>query len=120
MVNSETWSEHHWIKQLLTRLQESIFLLEKYTHWVEYNSFLTNQEKVDACLMQLQWIGEIGKTIARYHPTYTLLPTWAMAKFRDKIAHYYHGIDYKQIRNIIHCNIPELKQIVNQYLEKQT
>ena len=59
---------------------------------------------------KLEIIGEAVKNIPEdIIEKYTQVPWSDMARMRDKIIHFYHGVDYEIIWKVIKNRLPEIK-----------
>lgn len=95
------------IKNELNIVLDYIEKLEQYTFWIEFEDFLDNSEKYDACCMVLQQIWEV--TWKLDESDFSDLPIKEMRWMRNRITHNYLWIDDSIIWDTIKENIPELK-----------
>jgi len=89
---------------------ESIDKIEEFTKGMSYNQFYDDEKTRSAVVHKILVIGEATKSIpSNIRARYPQVPWSDMAKMRDKIAHYYFGIDYEIIWNVTKEKMPEIK-----------
>ena len=90
-------------------LDEICFLI-KETESLTYDQLLSNETLERAILRSLEVIGEASKNISQElkqkHPD---IEWKEMAGLRDKLIHFYFGVDWAIVWDVIKVNIPELK-----------
>ena len=63
-------------------------------------------------------VGEATKHIPEsIREKYKEIPWKYMARIRDKIAHFYFGIDYEIVWNVIKEKLPEIKPMIEKILK---
>lgn len=68
---------------------------------------------------KLEIIGEATKNIPKdVKMRYKILPWSDMAKMRDKIIHFYFGVDYEIVWEVIKERLPAIKPIILQMLKE--
>jgi len=68
---------------------------------------------------KLEIIGEATKNIPKLiRQKYKELPWSDMAGMRDKIAHFYFGIDYEIVWKVIKERLPEIKPVIQKILNE--
>ncbi len=97
-------------KIYITRIIKYAEKIVKYTSNVSsYEEFESNEEKIDAVIMNLEQIGETAKKIS--NETRKLYPRiiWPqIIGLRNMISHEYEGIKLGIIYEIVTISIPEL------------
>ncbi|MDI6791679.1 MAG: DUF86 domain-containing protein [bacterium] len=69
--------------------------IDKFVAGMDFNDFLSDEKTKSAVVWQIQTIGEATKNIPKsIREKYKEIPWKYMARMRDKIAHFYFGIDY--------------------------
>lgn len=98
---------------------EAIEKIEQYTQPYKSAEEWMNDEKCfDACLMNFVVIGEMTVKMSFEFQEKNKNIEWHKIKsFRNIIAHGYFGIDYKEVWQIIHTKIPELKVNLKQIIK---
>ena len=104
-------------------IRDSILQIEKFTEGMNYSGFAKDDKTASAVVRKLEIIGEAAKNIPyEIRQKYKSVPWSDMAKMRDKIMHFYFGMDYevvwKTIKESLPLLKPELEQILND-LKKQ-
>lgn len=102
------WS-YHTPETLYKRILEGIDKLDSYTHWITYEDFCANNEKQDACYMVCIVLWETAAQLEKYYPSHSIVTTTEMRQLRNFIAHQYHKIDKRLVRNVITQELPKIK-----------
>jgi uncharacterized protein with HEPN domain len=77
---------------------DAIKAVEKFVGPYTYKDFIKDEKTRSAVVWKIQVIGEATKNIPKaIRDDYEDLPWKYMAKIRDKIAHFYFGIDYNRM-----------------------
>jgi uncharacterized protein with HEPN domain len=72
-----------------------------------------------AVVWKLEVIGEATKNIpASLRNKYKELPWKDMAGMRDKISHFYFGIDYKIVWGVFKKKLPVIKPVIQKMLDE--
>ncbi|MDY0100621.1 MAG: HepT-like ribonuclease domain-containing protein [Bacilli bacterium] len=73
------------------------------------DDFITNEEKVDAVLLNLEQIGETAKKLSKLYKVFYPDIEWnKIIGLRNLISHDYEGVDTTLIYNVATNNIPKL------------
>lgn len=87
-----------FIKDIL----ECIEKIEEFTMDMDFEEFMKDDKTKSAVVRKLEIIGEATKNIPKnIRQRNKELPWTDMAKMRDKIAHFYFGIDYEIVWKVI-------------------
>ena len=79
--------------------------------------FLADEKTRSAVTFKVENIGEAAKNIPREVKTkYKQLPWSDMAKMRDKITHFYFGINYKTVWKVVKEDIPVIEPAIAKIL----
>jgi uncharacterized protein with HEPN domain len=79
--------------------------------------FLADEKTRSAVTFKVENIGEAAKNIPREVKTkYKHLPWSDMAKMRDKITHFYFGINYKTVWKVVKEDIPVIESAIAKIL----
>lgn len=104
-----------YIKDMISAMER----IDEFTLNIKFEEFLRDDKTSSAVVRKLEIIGEavkqIGPEVTERFPD---IPWSSLAKLRDKIIHFYHGIDYELIWKIIKHHLPPLKPKLNKVLEK--
>jgi len=108
-------SEIEYLKHIK---KECDFLL-KNKEGISFDEFYNDEVKKRAFVRSLEIIGEASKNLdEEFRHKYYLIPWKYMSKMRDKLIHYYHGIDYEMVWETINSNIPEVEYQIEQILKE--
>ena len=92
----------------------------KYTKDLEYEDFCKNDMVVDAVIRNIEVLGEASKNISQnLKQRYPEVEWREISRTRDKIIHYYFGVDLDIIWDIITVDIPPLIEKLQNILEKE-
>lgn len=97
-------------KLYLKDMLDSIEKIEEFTSGMDYEKFKKDDKTSSAVARKLEIIGEASKNIPKeIEKTCRDIPWGDMAKMRDKIIHFYFGLDYEIIWRVIKERLPALK-----------
>jgi uncharacterized protein with HEPN domain len=100
---------------------EAIKDIEIFLGEIDYEEFLKDRKTQKAIVWQIHIIGEATKNIPEsIRSKYKAVPWKYMARIRDKIAHFYFGIDYEIVWNVIKEKLPEIKPAIEAILKDLT
>ncbi len=106
--------EYLSIKKMIDYIDKAL----RYTEGIDFQSFSSNEEKVDATVFALSQIGELVKNISK--ETMEKYPNieWIIIKnLRNKIVHDYEGIKLNFIWDIIINDIIHLRENLEELLQ---
>ncbi|MFN3395212.1 MAG: DUF86 domain-containing protein [Thermodesulfovibrionales bacterium] len=84
----------------------------------DFKRFFMDEKTKSAVVWQIHIIGEATKNIPKFiRDRYKNLPWKEMAGIRDKISHFYFGIDYEIVWKVIKKRLPQLKPQLEQVLK---
>lgn len=94
----------------LERVIKYIQKINKFMSNVDtYETFILNEEKIDAVILNLEQIGESVKKLSNnYKETHSEIDWINIAGLRNLISHDYEGVDLVLIYNIATIKINEL------------
>ncbi|OIN96845.1 hypothetical protein AUJ66_05095 [Candidatus Desantisbacteria bacterium CG1_02_38_46] len=99
-------------------LDEIIFLLSE-TKRLTYEDFISNELLKRGCARSIEVIGEAVKNISNDLKNKHKEIEWRkMAGMRDKIIHYYFGVNWDIVWDVIQKIIPELKPKIETIINK--
>jgi len=102
-------------------LKEAIEMIGLYTKGLTYKDFLQDRKTQDAVVRNFEVIGEASKNIsAGFKAKYPDILWKTIAGLRDKLIHFYFGIDYKIVWNITKKELPKLKKQINSILKSES
>jgi len=95
-----------YIKDIL----EAIERIDEFTQGMSFEDFIQDDKTSSAVVRKLEIIGEAVKQLPKeVRDRFEEIPWSSLAKTRDKIIHFYHGVDYEIIWTIIKEELPPLK-----------
>ncbi len=95
-----------YIKDILEAMEK----IEEFTQGMSFEDFARDDKTSSAVVRKLEIIGEAVKRLpGEVRNRFSEIPWGSMAKTRDKIIHFYHGVDYEIIWKIIREDLPLLK-----------
>lgn len=93
--------------------------IEKFVGKMDFDEFCSDDKTRSAVVWKVETIGEASKNIpGEIKAKYKELPWKEMAGTRDKIAHFYFGIDYEIVWQIIKEELPSIKPIIKKMLDE--
>lgn len=108
-------------KDFLADINEAIALISFYTKGLTYKKFLEDRKAQDAIVRNFEVIGEASKNItAAFKAKHPDVPWKKVAGLRDKLIHFYFGIDYKIIWSIAKKELPELRKQTEELLKQES
>jgi len=98
---------------------DSIEKIEEFIGNMDFKKFIEDDKTRSAVVRKLEIIGEATKNIPKMiRQKYKELPWSDMAGMRDKIAHFYFGIDYEIVWKVIKERLPEIKPVIQKILNE--
>lgn len=103
-----------YLKDILTAIES----VEVFVKDMDFESFKDDDKTISAVIHKLEIIGEATKNIPdKIKVRYSSIPWKEMAGMRDKLIHFYFGIDYELVWKTIRNRLPEIKPLIAQILE---
>lgn len=102
----------------LKDIVESIGKIEQFIGEMTFGDFVKDEKTNNAVIRKLEVIGEAVKhlpdAITKQHAA---IPWKDMARTRDKIIHFYFGVDYEIIWKVIKEQLPAIKVRLQEIIE---
>ncbi|MBV6341159.1 HepT-like ribonuclease domain-containing protein [Candidatus Magnetobacterium casense] len=96
-----------YIKDILNCIQN----IEDFIAEMSYDEFASDIKTSSAVIRQLEIIGEASKNIpSDMRHQYENVPWSDMARMRDKLIHFYFGVDYEIVWKVIRLQLPKIKE----------
>jgi len=106
-------------KLFVKDILDSIEKIEEFVGNMDFKKFIEDDKTKSAVVRKLEIIGEATKNIPKLiRQKYKELPWSDMAGMRDKIAHFYFGIDYEIVWKVIKERLPEIKPVIQKILNE--
>ena len=102
----------------LQQIEEAVDKINDFVSGLNYKQFLADQKTQSAVIMQLVLIGELAKKVTKETQTKIPLPWKDIAGFRDRAIHDYYQIDLEIVWKTVSDDLPLLKRVVRESLEK--
>jgi uncharacterized protein with HEPN domain len=101
---------------------ECIKKIDEFVGDMAYDEFVEDDKTSSAVVRKLEIMGEAAKNIPReIRQKYKEIPWGDIAKMRDKIIHFYFGVDYEIVWMVIKERLPALKlQLERMFIEEET
>lgn len=103
----------------LNHILEEINFLIKETEGLKFEEFMQNEVLKRACSRSIEIIGEAVKNLSTdFKKRYKDIEWKKISGLRDKIIHYYFGVNWDIVWDVIKNKLPELKEQVENILVK--
>ena len=109
-IISQQWLEH---------ILDAIEKIENYCESINLHKFLKDEMLHDAVLYQFMIIGEAIINVDNDILSNYKYPWHLPRSFRNYIAHEYFGINLEKVWNTVTIDIPLLKKVTENILEKE-
>ena len=97
---------------------ECINNIENFVNEMQFEEFISDDKTSSAVIRKFEIIGEAVKKIPdeiKIH--YPNIPWKEIAGMRDRLIHFYFGVDYKLVWETIKNRLPELKSFIEKILQ---
>lgn len=92
--------------------------IEAFVEDMDFESFRDDDKTTSAVIRKFEIIGEASKNVpAHIKEQYPSIPWKEMAGMRDRLIHFYFGIDYKLVWETIKNRMPTIKPLISQILK---
>ncbi|MCK6557653.1 DUF86 domain-containing protein [candidate division KSB1 bacterium] len=103
-----------YLKDILAAIES----IEGFIAGMDLDSFQTDDKTTSAVMRKLEIMGEAVKQIPdEIRQTYPQIPWREMAGTRDKLIHFYFGVDYHLVWRAITERLPQVKQEIQRALQ---
>lgn len=103
----------------LEHILEAINKISRYVEGMSEDDFLKDELVRDAVVRNIEIVGEAVKNLpADYRDKHDAVPWKDIAGMRDRIAHFYFGIDYGLVWLTVRKDLPELERTVRRLLKE--
>ena len=91
----------------------------RYTENLSYEEFCKNDMIVDAVIRNIEILGEAAKNVSMdFRKRYPEVEWHEISKTRDKIIHFYFGVDLSISWDIVTVDVPVLKVKLEKIVEE--
>ena len=109
------------LKDYLEHIQQAIGRIQRYLSDIDRAAFLTNEEKQDAVIRNLEILGEAAGNIQRHFPDFAMqypcFPLKAVYGTRNALAHGYFKVDLEVVWKTVERDLPLLEIQVDVVLQ---
>ena len=106
-------------KIYLRDIFDAMVSIESFVEKMDFDQFKEDDKTTSAVIRKLEIIGEAAKNIpqniTQKHPT---VPWKEMAGMRDKLIHFYFGVNLKLVWQTVKHRIPQVKPSIKQLLDE--
>ncbi len=103
----------------LKDILDCIEKIDEFIAGMDFQQFNEDDKTRSAVVRKLEIIGEAVKNIPKeIRQRHREIPWVDMAGMRDKIAHFYFGIDYRIVWRVIKESLPEIKPSIQKILKE--
>jgi len=101
-------------KLYLTDILEAIESTERFVAGLDAEGFKHDDKTSSAVIRKFEIIGEAAKNVPDIvKQRYPDIPWKEMAGMRDKLIHFYFGVDYDLVWSTIKNRLPQLKLLIS-------
>jgi len=98
-------------------IYDAMQYIKEFVGIMKQKEFLADEKTSSAVAFKIENIGEASKNIPReIRAKYKNLPWTEMARIRDKITHFYFGIDYKIVWSVVKKDLPTIEPAIAKIL----
>ena len=102
----------------LKHMLEAIQRIKDYTKNMDVKAFFNNNMVEDAVVRNIEIIGEASKNLsAEFKKKYSDVPWKDISGMRDRIVHFYFGLDFGLVWNVVEHDLPKLEKSIRKILE---
>jgi uncharacterized protein with HEPN domain len=104
-------------KFFIQDIYDAIQHIKEFVGEMKRKEFLADEKTRSAVAFKIENIGEASKNIPKeIKAKYKDLPWTEMARMRDKITHFYFGINYKVVWSVVKKELPAIEPAVAKIL----
>jgi len=102
-----------YIKDILQNMRDA----EEFTQGLSYEQFSADKKTFNAVVRAIEVIGEAAKHVpAEVRDRHPAVPWKEMAGMRDKVSHFYWGVDRETVWLVVKERLSELKPLIEEVL----
>jgi uncharacterized protein with HEPN domain len=106
-------------KEFLRHILDEINFVLRETRGLAFRDFMKNETLTRACTRSLEIIGEAVKNLSpKFRKRYKEVEWKKLAGMRDKIIHFYFGVNWDIVWDVIKNHLPELKSHIEDMLKE--
>jgi len=98
-------------------IYDAMQYIKEFVGTMKQKEFIADEKTRSAVAFKIENIGEASKNIPRaIRAKYKDLPWTDMARMRDKITHFYFGINYKVVWSVVKKELPVIEPAITKIL----
>ncbi|MDP3028557.1 MAG: DUF86 domain-containing protein [Deltaproteobacteria bacterium] len=104
----------------LKDILEAMTSIETFVEGMDFESFRVDDKTSSAVIRKFEIIGEAAKKVPdEIRQDYPWVPWKEMAGMRDRLIHFYAGVDYSLVWKTIKRRLPEVKLHIQKIVEER-
>ncbi len=105
-----------YLKDILTAFES----IEDFVKGLDLEEFKADDKTLSAVIRKLEIIGEATKQLSEeLRSKYPDIPWKEMAGMRDRLIHFYFGVDYKLVWETVKTRIPKIKALIENVYNRE-
>ncbi len=105
----------------LSDILKAFEAIESFVESQSFEDFKKDDKTSSAVIRKFEIIGEAAKQVPEsVKQKYPAVPWKEMAGMRDKLIHFYFGVNYELLWQTINNRVPEIKPVICQILQDLT
>jgi len=106
-------------KAFINHIRDEVNYIIEETKDLDFDDLMSNETLKRALIRSLEIIGEATKNLSKeFREKHPDVEWKGMAGLRDKLIHFYFGVDWDTVWTVITDNIPELANKLRKLLEE--
>lgn len=103
-----------YVRDILKNMQDA----EEFIREMSFDQFAADKKTFNAVVRSVEVIGEAAKNVPDdVRSKYPVVPWKEMAGMRDKVIHFYFGVDHEAVWLAVKERIPAIKLLIGQILQ---
>jgi uncharacterized protein with HEPN domain len=91
----------------------------QFIEGLSYEEFIADRKTISAVVRELEIVGEATKQLPiSIRKKYPDIPWSDMAGMRDKLIHFYFGVDMEIVWETVKVRIPKLEPLIEDFLQR--
>ena len=108
-------------REYLRHILDEIEFVLKETSSLNFDSFMEDEKLKRACTRSLEIIGEASKNLSSdFRKGHRDIEWKKLAGMRDKIIHFYFGVNWDIVWDVMEKRLPDMKRKIEQMLQEES